>query len=82
MIDLVKLKSQNKLTTNGNMIYVLPNNRIDFTTYPLGDLVGCIAVTQEEYLGLRVGYYRFNASLCGLEYNDGTIDQDGNAIEE
>lgn len=64
MIDIQTLKKQNNLVVNDDgLIYVKPLDEICFTTYPLETLEGCLALTIEEYLGLRAGYYMFEEDL-------------------
>lgn len=69
-IDIEILKQQNKLTTHNGKIYVKPIDKYDFVTFPIENLKGSLALSVEEYLGLRAMYYRFNDSLDGLEIND------------
>lgn len=70
MIDIEILKKQNNLTINDDgYIYIKPQDEINYSTFPLEDLDGCLALSLDEYLGLRVGYYRFNEDLNGLVIN-------------
>lgn len=68
-IDFTKFAEQNMLTYNDNKtrVFVKPTGRHSFTAYPLEDLSGVVALTLEEYLGLRTNYYQFNEQLTGIE---------------
>lgn len=68
-IDFTKFAEQNMLTYNDSktLVFVKPTNRHDFISYPLEDLSGTVALTIEEYLGLRTNYYQFNEQLTGIE---------------
>lgn len=69
MIDFEILKKQNNLLTDNGLIYVKPINQVEYITHPLDDLKGVLALTKEEYLGLKANYFRFNEKLDGLEIN-------------
>lgn len=65
------LKKQNKLTVSDDgLIYVLPTDQYNYSTYPLEDLGGCLALTPSDYVLLKAGYYRFTEDLLGLEINE------------
>ena len=68
-IDFTKFAEQNMLTYNDDKtrVFVKPTDRQNFTAYPLEDLSGVVALTLEEYLGLRTNYYQFNEQLTGIE---------------
>ena len=68
-IDFTKFAQQNMLTYNDDKtrVFVKPTDRHSFTAYPLEDLSGVVALTLEEYLGLRTNYYQFNEQLTGIE---------------
>lgn len=68
-IDFTKFAEQNMLTYNDSktFVFVKPTSRHDFISYPLEDLSGTVALTIEEYLGLRTNYYQFNEQLTGIE---------------
>lgn len=68
-IDFTKFAEQNMLTYNDEKtkVFVKPTDRHNFTAYPLEDLSGVVALTLEEYLGLRTNYYQFNEQLTGIE---------------
>lgn len=68
-IDFIKFAEQNMLTYNDSKtrVFVKPTDRHNFTAYPLEDLSGVVALTLEEYLGLRTNYYQFNEQLTGIE---------------
>lgn len=66
MIDFETIKKQNKLTTYNEYIYVKPVDEYNYVTYPLNELEGCLALTLDEYLGLRANYYKFNEKLTEL----------------
>lgn len=68
-IDFTKFAEQNMLTYNDDKtrVFVKPTGRHGFTAYPLEDLSGVVALTLEEYLGLRTNYYQFNEQLTGIE---------------
>lgn len=68
-IDFTKFAEQNMLTYNDSKtrVFVKPTDRHNFTAYPLEDLSGVVALTLEEYLGLRTNYYQFNEQLTGIE---------------
>ena len=71
MIDIEILKKQNSLTINDDgFIYVKPTDQYNYTTYPIEDLGGALALTPEEYVLLKAGYYRINKKLIGLEINE------------
>ena len=40
------------------------------TTYPLEDLGGCLALTPNDYVLLKAGYYRITEDLLSLEINE------------
>lgn len=69
-VDIEILKQQNKLVTNNGKIYVKPIDQYNFVAFPIEDLKGSLALSVEEYLGLRAMYYRFNENLDGLEINE------------
>lgn len=69
MIDFEIIKKQNNLITNNGLIYVKPIDEYQFITFPIEDLSGALAITLEQYLGLRANYYKFNKDLNGLEIN-------------
>lgn len=68
-IDFTKFAEQNMLTYNDNKtrVFVKPTGRHSFTAYPLEDLSGVVALTLEEYLGLRTNHYQFTEQLTGIE---------------
>ena len=69
-MDIEILKMQNNLTINDDgLIYVKPISEYEYTTFPLEELDGCLALTMEEYLGLKINYYKFNKDLNKLEIN-------------
>lgn len=71
MIDIRILQEQNNLTINDDgYIYVKPQDEFNFITFPLEDLEGCLALSLDEYLGLRAGYYKFNEDLTELVINE------------
>lgn len=71
MMDLEILKKQNKLTiSDDGLVYVKPRGEFNYITYPLKDLSGCIAITPEDYVLLKAGYYKFNEELTGLVVNE------------
>ena len=70
-MDIEILKKQNRLTVSDDgLIYVLPTDQYNYTTYPLEDLGGCLALTPNDYVLLKAGYYRFTEDLTGLEINE------------
>ena len=70
-MDLEILKKQNRLTINDDgLVYIRPINVNNFITYPLDDFKGCLAITPEDYVLLKAGYYRFNIDLTELEINN------------
>lgn len=70
-MDIEILKQQNKLTINEDgLVYVKPIDQYNYITYPLEDLSGCLALTPQEYVLLKAGYYRINIDLTGLEINE------------
>ena len=69
-MDIEILKEQNKLTINDDgLIYVKPIDQHNYITYPLEDLGGCLALTPNDYVLLKAGYYRITEDLTGLEIN-------------
>lgn len=68
-IDFTKFAEQNMLTYNDEKtrVFVKPTGRHNFTAYPLEDLSGVVALTLEEYLGLRTNHYQFTEQLTGIE---------------
>lgn len=70
MIDIGILKKQNNLVIDNNLIYVKPTDKNNFVTFPIDDLKGALALTLDEYLGLRANYYVFKDDLSGLEINN------------
>lgn len=71
MIDIEILKQQNNLTiSDDGFIYVKPTDQYNYITYPIEDLGGALALTPEEYVLLKAGYYRINKDLIGLEINE------------
>ena len=70
-MDIEILKKQNNLTiSDDGLIYVKPLDQYSYTTFPLGDLGGCLALTPDEYVLLKAGYYRITGDLKGLEINE------------
>ena len=70
-MDLEILKQQNNLTINDDgLIYIKPIDSNNYVTYPLEDLGGCLALTPQDYVLLKAGYYRFTEDLTGLEVNE------------
>lgn len=70
-MDIEILKEQNRLTINDDgLIYIKPIDQYNYTTYPIEDLGGCLALTPEEYVLLKAGYYRINSELTKLEINE------------
>lgn len=70
-MDIKILRKQNNLTISGDgLIYVKPINKYDYITYPLEDLGGCLALTPNDYVLLKAGYYRFTEDLLSLEINE------------
>ena len=80
MIDIDILKEQNKLTISDNgLIYVKPIDKYNYITYPIEDLGGCLALTPEEYVLLKSGYYKIKEDMTGLEIN---LSNEINKLEE
>ena len=70
-MDIKILRKQNNLTISGDgLIYVKPINKYDYITYPLEDLGGCLALTPNDYVLLKAGYYRITEDLLSLEINE------------
>lgn len=70
MIDIEILKNQNNLTINDDgLIYIKPTDQYNYVTYPIEDLGGCLALTPNDYVLLKAGYYRITEDLLGLEIN-------------
>lgn len=70
-MDIEILKKQNKLTINDDgLIYIKPLDQYNYTTYPLEDLGGCLALTPDDYVLLKAGYYRITEDLLSLEVNE------------
>lgn len=70
-MDIEILKKQNNLTiSDDGFIYVKPTDQYNYLTYPIEDLGGALALTPEEYVLLKAGYYRINKELIGLEINE------------
>lgn len=71
MIDIEILKKQNRLTINDDgLIYVKPLGDGNYITFPIEDLGGCLALTPDDYVLLKAGYYRITEDLLGLEINE------------
>ena len=69
-MDIEILKEQNRLTINDDgLIYVKPIDKYNYITYPLEDLGGCLALTPNDYVLLKAGYYRIKEDMTGLEIN-------------
>lgn len=70
MIDIDILKEQNNLTiSDDGLIYVKPIDQYNYKTFPLEDLGGCLALTPNDYVLLKAGYYRIKEDMTGLEIN-------------
>lgn len=70
-MDIETLKKQNNLTVSDNgFIYVKPVDKYNYYTFPIYDLGGCLALTPQEYVLLKAGYYRITKDLTGLEINE------------
>ena len=70
-MDIEILKKQNNLTINDDgFVYIRPNGRYTYDTFPLEDFEGCIAITPQDYVLLKAGYYRITKDLLGLEINE------------
>lgn len=70
-MDIEILKKQNKLTINDDgLIYVKPIDQYNYETYPIEDLGGCLALTPDDYVLLKAGYYRISEDLTSLEINE------------
>lgn len=70
-MDIEILKQQNKLTVSDDgFIYVKPIDQYNYITFPLEDLGGCLALTPQDYVLLKAGYYRITKDLLGLEINE------------
>lgn len=64
------LKKQNNLTiSDDGFVYVKPIDQYNYVTFPLEDLGGVLALTPDEYVLLKAGYYRIKEDLTGLEIN-------------
>lgn len=71
MMDIEILKKQNNLTiSDDGFIYIKPLEDGGYLTYPLEDLGGCLALTPNDYVLLKAGYYRIKEDLTGLEINE------------
>lgn len=71
MIDINILQKQNSLIINENgLICVKPVNQYNYTTFPLETLDDCLALTTDDYVLLKAGYYRFTEDLTRLEINE------------
>ena len=74
-MDIEILKRQNKLTINDDgFIYIKPVDQYNYDTFPLEDLAGCLALTPQDYVLLKAGYYRITENLTGLEINEELAD--------
>lgn len=70
-MDIEILKKQNNLTiSDDGLIYVKPIDQYNYITYPLEDLGGCLALTPNDYVLLKAGYYRIAEDLTALEINE------------
>lgn len=70
-MDIEILKKQNNLTINDDgLIYIKPTDQYNYVTFPIEDLGGCLALTPNDYVLLKAGYYRFTEDLLGLEINE------------
>ena len=70
-MDIEILKKQNNLTVSDDgLIYVKPINQYNYITYPLEDLGGCLALTPNDYVLLKAGYYKITEDLLSLEINE------------
>lgn len=68
-IDETVLKEQNNLIVGDNgEIYVKPTES-GWITYPIEDLSNSIALTPEEYVLLKAGYFKINKDKNGVELN-------------
>ena len=70
-MTIQKLKEKFKLMTNEEetLIYLKPLNEYSFETYPLLNIEEAIQVTLEEYIGLRLGIYKFDSDLKNIIEN-------------
>ena len=65
------LKKQNNLTINDDgLVYIKPTGKYTYDTFPLEDFEGCLALTPQDYVLLKAGYYRIAKDLLGLEINE------------
>lgn len=79
-MDIEILKEQNNLTiSDDGLIYVKPIDQYNYITYPLEDLGGCLALTPNDYVLLKAGYYRIKEDMTGLEIN---LSNEINKLEE
>ena len=70
-MDIEILKKQNDLTiSDDGLIFVKPFDQYNYVTYPIEDLGGCLALTPQDYVLLKAGYYRITEDLLGLEINE------------
>ena len=70
-MDIEILKKQNRLTVNDDgLIYVKPLGDGNYITFPIEDLSGALALTPNDYVLLKAGYYRITEDLTGLEINE------------
>ena len=70
-MDIEILKKQNDLTiSDDGLIFVKPIGQYEYITFPLEDLGGCLALTPQDYVLLKAGYYRITEDLLGLEINE------------
>lgn len=70
-MDIEILKKQNNLTINDDgLIYVKPIDQNNYVTYPIDDLGGCLALTPNDYVLLKAGYYRISEDLTKIEINE------------
>lgn len=70
-MDIEILKKQNNLTiSDDGLIFIKPVDQYNYITYPLEDLGECLALTPNEYVLLKAGYYRITGDLKGLEINE------------
>lgn len=70
-MDIEILKQQNKLTVSDDgLIYIKPTDQYNYITFPLEDFEGCLALTPQDYVLLKAGYYRITEDLLGLEINE------------
>lgn len=65
---IAEIKEKMRLTTDDDMtvIYVVPQDKYNYTLYPIEDLTKAIPLTLDQFLRLRLGLMCFSEDLKSI----------------